>query len=328
VNTHRVSLQSLLIVLLASVGLPSSAQVTNQAGQASGTEAAVRTVYFRQKGTDFRVDHLRAGAIRTPKGWWNVQDFAHSLFNPNSEEITVNLKMASDDPKFVFANGQVGTFTKTYQLKPLFGVTDNVYLCPVFESLKPKPNWPVSSRSNFTGSVEFTSSKPFYYFMLHQTPEGVSPDLVKAYFMAWDPCEYDEPAVWDNDLSKFVIQYTNYWHDETSWRVGWYSALQIENNTNQPMTYSLDHIPYYGAQYDPATRQIIRYKEQVVQLALKPHEMKKVTLMKLFGWGDKMSSMEGCLLITPAAGGAKSGTSAKLLILPNNSGEPFHDVIQ
>jgi hypothetical protein len=70
------------------------------------------------------------------------------------------------------------------------------------------------------------------------------------------------------------------------------------------------------------------YKEQVVQLALKPHETKKLTLMKLFGWGDKMSSMEGCLLITPGTGGAKSGTSARLVIVPNNSGEPFHDTIQ
>ena len=191
-----------------------------------------------------------------------------------------------------------------------------------------KPNWPVSSRSNFTGAVEFSSSKPFYYFMLHETPEGVSPDLVKAYFMAWDPCEYDEPAVWDNDLNKFVIQYTNYWHDETSWRVGWYSELDIKNNTDQPMTYTLDHIPYYGGQYDPATPQVVKYKEQVVQLTLKPHEMKKVTLMKLFGWGDKMSSMEGCLLITPGHPGAKSETSARLLIVPNNSGEPFHETIQ
>ena len=327
-NAHRVTLESLLIVLLVCTAPQLSAQVAHRTGPASGTEAAVRTRYYREKGTYFRFDHLRAGATRTAKGWWNVQDFAHSLFNPNSEEITVKLKMTSDDPKFVFANGQVGTYTKEYHLKALFGTTDNVYLCPVFESLKSKPNWPVSSRSNFTGAVEFSSSKPFYYFMLHQTPEGVSPDLVKAYFMAWDPCEYDEPAVWDKDLNKFVIQYTNYWHDENSWRVGWYSALEIKNNTDQPMTYTLDHIPYYGAQYEPETQQVIRYKEQSVQLTLKPREMKKLTLMKLFGWGDKMSSMEGCLLITPSHAGATSGTSARLLIVPNNSGEPFHETIQ
>lgn len=327
-NTHRVTLESLLIVILVCVASPLPAQVAPRTANASGTEAAVRTTFSRPKNTDFRFDHLRAGAIRTAKGWWNVQDFAHSLFNPNSEPITVNLKMVSDDPKFVFANGQVGTFTKSYSLKPLFGATDNVYFCPVFESMKPKPNWPVASRSNFNGSVEFSSSKPFYYFMLHQTPEGVSPDLVKAYFSAWDPCEYSEPAVWDNNLNKLVISYTNYWHDETSWRVGWYSLLEITNISDQPMMYTLDHIPYYGGQYDPATPQVVMYKEQVVQLALKPHETKKLTLMKLFGWGDKMSSMEGCLLITPGTGGAKSGTSARLGIVPNNSGEPFHDTIQ
>jgi hypothetical protein len=326
-NTHSGALELALVVLFMCSTHPLSAQVTPRFVHPSGTEAAVRTTYDREKSTYFRFDHLRAGAIRTSKGWWNVQDFAHSLFNPNSEEITVNLKMISDDPKFVFANSQVGSYTKAYRLKPLFGITDNVYLCPVFESQNPKPNWPVSSRSNFTGSVEFSSSKPFYYFMLHETPEGVSPDLVKAYFMAWDPCEYNEPAVWDNALSKFVIQYTNYWHDENTWRVGWHSELEIKNNTDQLMTYTLDHIPYYGGQFDPGTQQIIKYKEQVVQLTLKPGEAKRLTLMKLYGWADKMSSMEGCLLITPGPAGAKSGTSAGLVIVPNNSGEPLHAVI-
>jgi len=313
------------IITCLSLALPLSAQIISRPAPGSGIEAAIRTTYVREKSTRFYFDHLRAGAIRTPRGWWNVQDFAHSLFNPNAEPITVNLKMTSDDPKFVFANGQVGTFTKAYALKPLFGATDNVYICPAFE--KDKPKWPVASRANWTGSVEFTSTKPFYYFMLHETPAATSPDLVKAYFNAWDPCEYDEPAVWDSDLKKFVMQYTNYWHDETSWRVGWYSMLEITNNTNQPVTYDLDHIPYYGGQYDPADSQVRKYKEQVITLALNPNETKKVALMKLFGWGDKMSSMEGCLLITPAAG-AKSGTRARLLIYPNNSGEPLHDVIQ
>ena len=127
-NTHRVILESLLIVLLVCTASQLPAQVAPRTGNASGTEAAVRTTFARPKSNDFRFDHLRAGAIRTARGWWNVQDFAHSLFNPNSEPITVNLKMVSDDPKFVFANGQVGTFTKSYSLKPLFGATDNVFL--------------------------------------------------------------------------------------------------------------------------------------------------------------------------------------------------------
>lgn len=320
-----VALEFLLILLPGSGGLPRSLKAANQLRQAPGTEAAIRTTYFSKKSTHFRFDHMRSGAIRTANVRWNVQDFAYSLFNPNSEEITVSLKMISDDPKFVFANGQRGTYTKTYHLKPLFGITDNVYICPVFG----KPNWPVPSRSNFTGSVEFTSSKPSYCFILHETPAAVSPDLVRAYFKAWDPCEYDEPAVWDGDLNKFVIQYTNYWHDEIHWPVGWYSTLEITNNTSEAMTYTLDHIPYYGGRYNPETRQVVKYKEQVVRLVLKPHEMKKVTLMKLFGWGDQMSDMEGCLLITPgSAADAKAGTSARLLIVPNNSGKPLHTMIR
>ena len=322
-KTLSANLGALLALLLLSSTPRLPAQATNRTANA-GTEAAVRTTYYREKSTYFRFDHLRSGVIRTAEGWWNVQDFAHSMFNPNAEEITVTVKMTSDDPKFVFGNGQVGTYTKEYRVAPLQGTGGNVYLCAVCFAPGTKPNWPVPTKSNFTGSVELSGSKPFYYFMLHETPEGVSPDLVDAYFKAWDPCEYDEPAVWDNDLNKFVIQYTNYWHDENDWHVGWYSALEIKNNTDRPITYTLDHIPYYGGQYDPETQQVTKYKEQVVQLTLKPHEMKKLTLIELFGWGDKMSDMEGCLLITPDRAGAKSGTSARLLIVPNNSGEPLH----
>ena len=60
------------------------------------------------------------GRSRPPTGW-NVQDFASSFFNPHPEEITVTMKMVSDDPKFLFANGQVGTYTKTYKLRPMQG---------------------------------------------------------------------------------------------------------------------------------------------------------------------------------------------------------------
>ena len=252
-----VALKVLLILLPGPGGLPRSLEAANQPGQAPGTEAAVRTTYFSDKSTHFRFDHMRSGAIRTANGRWNVEDFAFTLFNPHSEEITVNLKMVSDDAEFVFANGQVGTYTRTFHLKPMFGISDNVYICPAFG----KPNWPVSSKSNFVGTVEFTSSRPFYCFILHETPAAVSRNLIKAYFKAWDPWESDEPAVWDSDLKKFVIQYTTYWHDETNWAVGWYSTLEITDNTNQPMMYTFDHTPYYGGRYNPTTRQVIKYND-------------------------------------------------------------------
>lgn len=319
-----VTIGAMLVALLLCNAPRLPAQAANRAGYAAGTEANVLTTYYREKSTHYRFDHLRAGVTQTANGWWDVQDFADSFFNPNAEEITINLKMISDDPKFTFANGQVGTYTKEYHLKPLFGTTDNIYIGANFVAVGMKPDWPVSMESNFIGSLEVSASKPFYFFILHETPEGISPDLAVAYHLAWDPCEYDEPAVWDNDLNKFVIQYTNYWHDQNDWRVGWYSKLVIQNNTDQPVTYTLDHIPYYGGQYDPATPQVVKFKEQVVQLTLKPHEIKTPTLMELFGWGDKMADMEGCLLITPGQAGARSGTSARLLIVPNNSGKPLH----
>jgi hypothetical protein len=80
-----------------------------------------------EKTTMHRYEKLRAGAIKTEQGW-KVQDFASSFFNPNPEAITVAMKLVSDDPKFLFANGQTGTYTKVYQLRPMRGDTDNIYI--------------------------------------------------------------------------------------------------------------------------------------------------------------------------------------------------------
>ncbi|MDR3625964.1 MAG: hypothetical protein P4L45_03995 [Ignavibacteriaceae bacterium] len=278
-----------------------------------------------EKSTIFRFDKIRSGAIKTDKGW-NVQDFATSLFNPDSEEITVTWKMISDDPKFVFANGQVGTYTKTYKLKPMSGITDNVYMSPIFVPLK--RDWPVGPNSNFVGTAEFSSAKPFYFFLLHETPEGVSSDRDSSYFIAWNPCDYKVPGPWDNDLKQFVIPYTNYWHNEKTFVPGWYSEIVLSNNTDHFADYTLKHIPYYGSFYDQQNDQSAVYKEQVVHLELQKHEKKTITLMELFGWPThQMSAMEGCLLISPDRRDAtESGTTAYILIFPNESGKPIHAI--
>jgi hypothetical protein len=279
-----------------------------------------------KKDTLFRVANLRSGSIKTEKGW-SVQDFAHSFFNPNQDTITISLKMVSDKPDFVFANGQVGTYTKTYKLKPMFGMTDNVFIATPFE--KYKPNWPVSAGTNFTGSVEFHSPKPFYYYMLHPTPVCEAADMTDAYFAGWNPCKYDEAGVWDKDLNQFVIPYTNYWHNVEIWNVGWYSTLVIKNNTEKSVNYTVRHVPFYGAQYNPENGWITRFVEQVVIIPLKKNEEKKIKLMDLYGWSTtQTASMEGCLLISPdKAEATQSGTSLKLLIYPNESGKPLHEAI-
>ena len=192
-----------------------------------------------EKATTHRFEKLRAGAIKTATGW-NVQDFASCFFNPNSEEITVTMKMVSDDPKFLFANGQVGTYTKTYKLRPMQGETDNIYIgSPTFG----KPEWPVAPMTNFTGSVEFLSSKPFYYYFLRETEVGEAADATDAYFAGWRQWRDNVPTAWDDDLKQFVIPYTNYWHNEKNWPIGWHSMLTLRNGTDQSVTYTLSTSP-------------------------------------------------------------------------------------
>ncbi len=253
------------------------------------------------KSTIFRFENLRAGAIKTPRGW-KVLDFASGFFNPNSVPITITMKMVSDNPKYVFANGQVGTYTKTYKYPPMFGGTDNIYIGSkaFYTSTSPskKPDWPVDQGAYFTGSVEYSSSAPFYYYMLPVTDIGEDADVTKAYFKAWDPMSEPVPVAWDHDLGEFLVPYTNYWHNETSWKVGWHSDLSITNFSDHPVTYTLKHIPFYGAEFNPKNGQTTRYKEQTVLMTLQPHQARTATLQQLYGWAtDQMSAMEGCLLI-------------------------------
>jgi hypothetical protein len=288
--------------------------------------------HIGEKSTVFRFRNLRAGAIKTDKGW-NVQDFASSFFNPNSVQITVTMTLVSDDPKFVFNNGQIGTFTKTFVLPPMFGITDNIYIGYLEGNIggtadNGKPNQPVANGTNFTGSVEFFSSEPFYYYMLPVTGIGEGPDPERAYFNAWDPMVEPVPVGWDHDLKQFVVPYTNYWHHEKHWPLGWYSNLSICNMGDHSVTYTLRHIPFYGAQFNPKNNQVTHYQEQVVQLAVRPHQSITTTLPRLYGWAaDQMSAMEGALLINPDRSDAQTETVIYFSVVPNNSGERMHDYI-
>ena len=278
-----------------------------------------------EKATMHRYEKLRAGAIRTDQGW-NVQDFASSFFNPNPVEITVTMKLVSDDPKFLFANGQVGTYTKDYKIRPMQGETDNIYIgSPAFG----RPAWPVAPHTNFTGFVELSSAKPFYYYLLRETEAGEAPDATDAYFAAWKNWGDDVPAGWDEELKQFVFPYSNYWHNERNWPIGWHSRLTLKNNADKLVTYTLRHIPYYGGQFNPKNGQVTRYQEQVVDVALERGEERKITLEDLFGWGaDQMSSMEGCLLVKPSPHEANTQTAIRFSVCPNASGERLHDAIR
>lgn len=281
-------------------------------------------VAIGEKSTVFRFSRLRSGAIKRGREW-EVQDFASGFFNPNPAPIVVTMTATSDDPRFVFANGRTGTFAKTYVLAPMSGTTDNIYIgSPAFG----KPDWPVARGTWFTGRMTFSSTKPFYYYMLPETGIGRDEDLTRAYFKAWDPMVEPVPVVWDRDLGQFVVSYTNYWHDETSWPVGWHSDLTIDNVGDQTVTYTLRHLPFYGAQFDPKAGRVTRYRPQTARVTLLPHQSVATTLQSLFGWApDQMSDMEGCLLIRPDRRDARSTTAIYSSVVPNASGIRMHAMI-
>ena len=138
-------------------------------------------------------------------------------------------------------------------------------------------------------------------------------------------------GVWDSDLRQFVIPYTIYWQNEKAW---WPAAVSstvtIENATDQPVTYTVTHIPYYGGTYNPKTNEVIHFQKESAQLTLQKAEKKQVPLPELFGWPtDQMYSFEGCLLIAPdAAVAGNAGTTAQLSISAGKSTEPLHDAFR
>jgi len=315
-----------LVLLLSSLLIAGISVLPTKAGEPAFRLAkkCCCAPQLGEKATVFRFNHLRSGAIKTEKGW-KVQDFASGFFNPNSKQITITMTAISDDPKFVFSNGKVGTYTKTYVLKPMFGVTDNVYIGTMaYVTL----GFPVAHGTYFTGSVEFSSSEPFYYYMLPETNIGEDEDVTKAYLKAWNSMVEPVPVVWDRDLKQFVVCYTNYWHNETNWPIGWHSDLSINNVSDYTVTYTLRHIPFYGGQFEPKSGQITQYKEQVVQLTLQPYASVSTTLQELFGWApDQMSDMEGCLLISLDRSEARTGTDIYFSVVPNDSGTPMHNAV-
>jgi hypothetical protein len=320
------SVLSVLSVILLSMLISCSGEKSADISSENLYGPGKNEPYPVKKDTVFRVNGLSSGSVKTESGW-KVQDFAHSFYNPNSDTISIYLRMVSDDPGFVFSNGQTGTFTKTYLLKPMFGITDNVFIAPPFE--KYSPNWPVKAGTWFTGSVEFRSSKPFYYYMLHSTSLSEAKDMSDAYFAGWDPSCYDEAGAWDPELDRFIIPYTNYWHNCVSWVVGWNSTLIIRNNSGTDVNYTIRHVPFYGAQYNAENGWITRFVEQVVIIPLKNNEEKKIPLTELYGWSTtQTASLEGCLLIFPDKKEAKEkGTVLSLLIVPNESGKALHEAI-
>ena len=358
-----IALTLLNSFLIAVAGvLPTRAQEPTQRSAAGIDHEAHGASKVRNlrggKSTVFRFENLRSGAIRTKNGW-NVQDFAPSFFNPNSVQITVNMTLVSDDPKFVFSNGRIGTYTKTHVFRPMFGATDNIY---IGSTAFGKQDWPVAQGTNFIGSVEFSSSEAFYLVMLGDPATGIGEDedLTKAYFKAWGEKSIsgDSPpsakvtvakddnqkqlavrrvkgaalslgeAAWDNELNQFVVPYTNYWHNETSWPIGAHSVVTIENDRDEPVTYTLRHIPYYGAEFNPKNGKITRYQEQVIQLKLSPHETRKTPLEQLYGWDpDQMNALEGCLLIKTDQSDAQAHNTIQLSFAANDSGKPIHAVI-
>jgi hypothetical protein len=269
---------------------------------------------------------MRSGVIRTARGW-NAKDFAASLMNPNSTDITLVWKLTSDDPKYTFRDGRVGTWTGRTQIAAMHGATLNFYSPAAEARYDPAvTNFPVRPLSNFTGSVEFSSTLPIYVFSGHQfeSSERTADDPDMAWYEAWYAGTSNAvPVSWDQELGQFVLPYTNYWHNVREWPTGWHSTLSLKNNTDKTVTYAVQHSLDHGTRRDPAEQcAATDYRNQTIEVTLARGQELNTTLESLFGWPiNQTSYLEGILLIRPdSAAAAGKGTSVVSSMVPNTFG--------
>jgi hypothetical protein len=276
-----------------------------------------------EKKTKFEYTHLRAGSVQTPEGW-NFADFALSMVNPNSTPIDVLMTLRSDDPLFHFRDGSTGSWHRSFHMPPLTAMTANVFGTRIF-ALVNLANFPIREKTNFTGSMELSASLPFYAYAGHdfETHPAVDADEVAAYFKSWDPWGNAVPVSWDGDLHLFVVPYTNYWHNEKSFPLGWHTDLTVTNGSKEFATYHVRHKPHYGGEQDPmlGCNVMVPFVEQTESFVLRPGESFHATLEELYGWSnDATAAMEGLLTVQVEPESAVPGTTVDVSVLPNTTG--------
>jgi len=266
-----------------------------------------------KKAKFHRYENMRAGRIKTERGW-NVADFAMSVFNPSlTKPIKVSFTLIADDPDFVYKNGQKGTWTRVHELAPDTSSTDNV----LQEEWYAGGKFPVPADANWTGRAEFSSDEPFYAYIL-LVPDIEGPDATRAYKKAWLLYSDEVQGIWDNERKQLIFPYTNYWQNDPYWLGGWHTRLILANRSESPVVYKVSHRPWYWARKNKGVSIPVSLEEEFTEVKLAPGEKKAVWLEDLFGWPKGLEdSMEGRLCVTFAPDSAREKCEAKLYVLPD-----------
>lgn len=261
-------------------------------------------------------------------GAWNVQDFAWHLVNTSSQDIEVKWEMVSDNSSFVFYDGGVGKSSRVMLLPAGGALSLNVAGAESYPFM-------VKAGTNFTGATEFTgcirgtspcSPGEFYAYLLPSTPVKVGADPDLTWFQSWDEWSDRVVSFWDINLKAFVIPYTNYWHNTSSWPKGWQSNVVIKNNSIASAEYTVKHVPDSYAQRSGQSNSC-NYQPYIVQTAkvvVAAGATSTISLASLFGWpADVASYMEGYLVVTPPTGMPSSQSVVHSDVVPNTSSSGY-----
>lgn len=252
------------------------------------------------KASFHRFEGLRAG-LKQEGDSYVFDDFAlGTIFNPFTQPVDITYKVIADNPNFKFTNGSTGVLTITRQ-EQNFGA--NIAGPEAFPFYVP-------FGSHFTGSVELTAcvrgSSPcqpanFYAYILPHIEHVSSPDPSLSWFLGWDVWRANVPVVWDRDAGKYMVLYTNYWHNVHEWPKGWTSSITIKNTGSSTAVYTVKHFPKGYSQIAPAGGcNFSPMVEQSAQVTVSAGQTKVVDFRSLFGWSpDSAVFMEGYATVTP-----------------------------
>ncbi len=56
------------------------------------------------------------------------------------------------------------------------------------------------------------------------------------------------PVEWDSDIQRWVIPFTNFYHNDTEWPEGWETTVEVQNSSGTFQTFTLfnQSYPYWG----------------------------------------------------------------------------------
>ncbi|MFB3906518.1 MAG: hypothetical protein ACE15E_24005 [Acidobacteriota bacterium] len=262
---------------------------------------------------------------------WLVVDAAFKVYNPAPVTNAIRSTLtAVDNPNFEFSDGSRGTY-----------VFDDIIAAPYADlisnggflagnmftgAISPPAEWQPEWTQYFSLTVESLSGQPFYLYGpadgFIAAGTGSTPQV--AFHTAWKYFSDYVPVEWDSDIQRWVIPYTNFYHNDTEWPEGWQTIVEVQNSSGGLRSFTLftQSYPYWGGPHGhPGSPPAVCMAEEYTPCGLcdKVHHFR--TLCEDFNVSSGGTILQDAFRFHIDHDGARSGTDGGAA-LQISSGNP------